>query len=174
MVSKAPTRSIMKGSSLPPTTELFTRYRATVFRRCCELLGQEDSAKDAVQEVFLRALTTRNDFRGECSPATWLYSIATRHCLQQLRNLRRRSGKLAWLATQASLEHSTNQAEQRLTLEHILQATDETTRQLAYCRFVDGMRLEEVADVAGLSSKTVAKKLAQFSATLRQSIESSE
>lgn len=46
-------------------------------RRFC---GDEASAEDLVQEVFLSALRSWDGFRGEAEEATWLYRIAARAC----------------------------------------------------------------------------------------------
>ena len=71
---------------LPSVEELFVRYGATVFRRCRQLLGNDAAAEDATQEVFIRVLDRIDSFRGEATPLTWIFGIATLHCLQQLRN----------------------------------------------------------------------------------------
>lgn len=57
-------------------------------------------AEDLVQETFLRAWKGWGRFRGESSPATWLYSIAARVCR---RFHRRRSGEPARMASLAEL-----------------------------------------------------------------------
>src|SRR4051812_19762065 len=66
--------------------ELFERYHGVVYRRCLALLRQPDDAAEAVQEVFERAVSGLGRFRLRAAPLTWLYAIATRHCLQLLRN----------------------------------------------------------------------------------------
>ncbi len=65
----------MSAEATSSVGELFARYGEVVFRRCVQLLGNEDKAMDAVQEVFLRAFRGHRRFRGECSPMTWLYRI---------------------------------------------------------------------------------------------------
>ena len=39
-------------------------------------LRQEEEAKDAMHEVFIKASQHLSEFRGEASPLTWLYRIA--------------------------------------------------------------------------------------------------
>jgi RNA polymerase sigma-70 factor (ECF subfamily) len=55
------------------------------------MLGSFDEAEDHVQEVFLRAWRSRERFRGQSSPRTWLYRLATNACLDTLRRDARRS-----------------------------------------------------------------------------------
>jgi RNA polymerase sigma-70 factor, ECF subfamily len=148
-------------------SELFEAYGAMVFRRCRRLLGNDDSAHDAVQEVFLRTLDTRAGFRGDSSALTWLYAIATTHCLQQLRNSQLRAQKLAALAAEGASASDSPRHDERLLWEAILAQLDPDVARIALFRHVDGLTLEQVAAMTGLSRKTVAKKLTQFAATAR-------
>ena len=69
---------------------LFRQHGADVFRRARYLLGNDEDAKEATQEVFLRVMRTTRAFAGESSVGTWLYRITTNHCLNTLRDKRRR------------------------------------------------------------------------------------
>lgn len=51
-------------------------------RRLC---GNETDAQDMMQEVFLQAARRWETFRGESSPATWVYTIAAHSCGQRKR-----------------------------------------------------------------------------------------
>ena len=90
---------------------------------------------------------------------TWLYRIATTYCLQQLRNQSLRQKKLKELSSRSGDNVSTPDLEGALTVEQILKEQDEMTRQIAYCRFVEGMTLKETAEVVGVSRKTVARRM---------------
>src|SRR5438094_9106087 len=65
---------------------LFEKYHGVVFRRCLALLRDDDEAAEATSEVFCAAVSGLGRFRLRSAPLTWLYAIATRHCLQRLRN----------------------------------------------------------------------------------------
>src|SRR3954467_15127237 len=51
-------------------------HQQRIFRFLLSSLREPDLAHTLTQETFLRAWTTRNAFRGECSIATWLTRIA--------------------------------------------------------------------------------------------------
>lgn len=132
-----------------------------VFRRCRRILGNEEDAKDAVQEVFLKVLGRRPQYRGTASPSTWLYGAATLHCLQKLRNRRRRDEKQDELAKSAlQLEPAPDY--DRLALRRLLDVESDELRLITYCRYVDEMSLEEIAEVVGRSRKTVSHRLQSF------------
>jgi RNA polymerase sigma-70 factor, ECF subfamily len=71
--------------------DLVRRYRRELHVYCYRMLGSFDEAEDHVQEVFLRAWRARDDFRGQSSPRTWLYRVATNACLDTLRRDARRA-----------------------------------------------------------------------------------
>ncbi len=65
-------------------------HRTALTGHCYRMLGSIVEAEDAVQEAFLKAWRSRDSFRGEASPRTWLYRIATNVCLDSLARSRRR------------------------------------------------------------------------------------
>jgi RNA polymerase sigma-70 factor (ECF subfamily) len=64
---------------------LLDEYRDKVFRLACSLLGDQASAEDATQEIFLKIWKALADFRGEASVSTWIYAIARNTCLTRRR-----------------------------------------------------------------------------------------
>lgn len=148
---------------------LFEDYGDVVYRRCAHLLRDDDLAMDAVQEVFVRAMAARNPFQGDSSPLTWLYRIATTYCLQQIRNRSRRRAKLELFSKSIPLQRSPD-LESAISLERILNEQDDAVRQMAFFRFIDGMTLEEVAEVTGFSRKTVSKRLNAFVAVAKEDL----
>ena len=153
---------------LPPVDELFSQYGAAVFRRCRQMLRNDALAEDAVQEVFVRVLQKRESFRGDASVFTWLYRVATTYCLQQLRNAKRRDAKLEGLAVEASV---TEAPVERLSVRRVLDETDEALQAILYMRFIDGMTLDEVAEVAQLTRKTVARHIELFNEKARTTLD---
>jgi RNA polymerase sigma-70 factor (ECF subfamily) len=68
--------------------ELVEAHQQRLLRLCERMLGDVEEARDAAQEVFLKAYRKAADFRPQGQVYTWLYRIATNHCLNQLRRRR--------------------------------------------------------------------------------------
>ena len=64
---------------------LLERYTLLLFGVCMKYLKDEEAAKDAVQQVFLKALTELEKYRVEYVKS-WLHTVARNHCLMQLRD----------------------------------------------------------------------------------------
>ncbi len=137
--------------------ELFERYHGVVYRRCRALLRDPEDAAEAVQDVFERAVSGLGRFRLRSSPLTWLYAIATRHCLQQLRNHSARALKDALLT--ADPDSVCPDLAARTDLERALAALEPTDQELVIYAFRDGMTQDEIAEVVRLSRKTVGRRL---------------
>jgi RNA polymerase sigma-70 factor, ECF subfamily len=67
---------------------LVERHQDRLVAVCRRLLGDPEAARDAAQEVFLKAFRKAGDFEPRAQVGTWLYRIAVNHCLNRLRRRR--------------------------------------------------------------------------------------
>src|SRR5947199_8018197 len=68
--------------------ELISTYRgfgAVVFRRCRQILGNEQDSRDASQEIFERCLRHCHELRPGPELLAWIYRVSTNLCLDRLR-----------------------------------------------------------------------------------------
>ncbi|MBI4816194.1 MAG: sigma-70 family RNA polymerase sigma factor [Deltaproteobacteria bacterium] len=151
-----------------PRTELEQAYRlhgGAVFARCRYLLRSEDAAKDATQEVFVRAVTHWDSFRGDASPSTWLLRIATNHCLHLLESQRagwrERFRRFSEHADEVKA-HDAAPSDTREDVRRVLSRFDAETQAIAIHYFVDEMTQAEIGALLGRSLPTVRKRLENF------------
>jgi RNA polymerase sigma-70 factor (ECF subfamily) len=64
---------------------LVQTHEERLLRLCERLLGDLEEARDAAQEVFLKAYRKAGEVRPQGQVYTWLYRIAVNHCLNKLR-----------------------------------------------------------------------------------------
>ena len=64
---------------------LLQRYTMLLLGVCMKYLKDEEEAKDAVQQIFLKALNELEKYPVEY-PKSWLYKIACNYCLMKLRD----------------------------------------------------------------------------------------
>jgi RNA polymerase sigma-70 factor, ECF subfamily len=67
---------------------LVAGHEERLLRLCERLLGDVEEARDAAQEVFLKAFRKAGSYRPRGRVYTWLYRIAVNHCLNLLRRRR--------------------------------------------------------------------------------------
>ena len=61
------------------------RYTMLLFGVCMKYLKNEEEAKDAVQQVFLKAINELQKYK-VAYIKSWLYMVAKNHCLMKLRD----------------------------------------------------------------------------------------
>ena len=64
---------------------LLQRYTLLLFGVCMKYLKNEEAAKDAVQQIFLKAITELQKYKVDYFKS-WLYMVAKNHCLMKLRD----------------------------------------------------------------------------------------
>ena len=145
------------------------RYGAMVLRRCRRLLGNDDEALDACQDVFVRLIEQRGRLTADY-PSSLLYRIATNVCLNRIRDRARRptSPDEELLASIASFESVDGGSHARLLLDWLFGRHPESTRMIAVLHYVDGLTYEAVARETHLSVSGVRKRLRKLRKTLME------
>jgi len=64
---------------------LVERHQERLFRLCHRMLGDAEEAREATQDVFLKAFRGAASYKPRGRVYTWLYRIAVNHCLNRLR-----------------------------------------------------------------------------------------
>lgn len=64
---------------------LLERYTLLLLGLCMKYLKNEEDARDAVQQIFLKVLTEVDKYRIDYFKS-WLYMVAKNHCLMRLRS----------------------------------------------------------------------------------------
>jgi len=146
----------------------YARYGPMVLRRCRRMLGNEQAACDAMQEVFVNLLTHRARLR-DAYPSALLYRMATNTCLNMIRNERRleRRDIRDVLLNLPFFESPDRAATAKLVFEYALNGQRETTRRIAVLYFVDGLTLKEIGAELKLSTTGVHKHLEKLRRRLR-------
>jgi RNA polymerase sigma-70 factor (ECF subfamily) len=146
---------------------LAERYGPMVLRRCRQLLRDEDEAMDASQDVFVRLIQHRDRLEARY-PSSLLYRIATNVCLNRIRDRGRHptSSDEALLVGIASAETAGADTEARLMLDRLFGRHPVSSRTIALLHYLDGLTLEQVAEVVGLSVSGVRKRLRGLRHTL--------
>jgi len=154
---------------------LYARYSPAIFRRARLLLGRDADAWDAVQEVFTRMVTDGDSFRGEARPMTWVYRITTNTCLNLLRSRKLREPRLTLVGQDGSADEDAlpeleatglSSVEARQLIDTWLRTLTERELEVASLLYLDGLTQQEVADVLGLSRKTILREVEALRAKL--------
>jgi RNA polymerase sigma-70 factor, ECF subfamily len=140
--------------------EFYTRYGPMVLRRCRYMLRNEESAFDAMQDVFVQLLK-KQELLNNKAPSSLLYTMATNVCLNRIRSVKSRPELYddSALLQIASMEDIEGKTITQNFMESIFKDEKVSTRTIAVLHYVDKLTLEETADFVGLSVSGIRKRL---------------
>lgn len=143
---------------------LFETHKDRVYSIAFHYSGNEATARDVTQQVFLKLFTTINQFREGSQFTTWLYRIVANACMDEHRK-RRRFVTLDSEIDIMDIKTRGSQVERiyrREIAESVRRAIGELTPKLRIpilLKYVEGMSYDEIADALGLSMGTVSSRL---------------
>lgn len=164
---------------------IMQRNNRRLFRIARSILRNDGEAEDVVQETYVRAFTHLDGFRGDSSFATWLTRIAMNEALGRVRRRHPqvelsdlKPGVLEAQIIQFPQSSNLNDPEKSMAqreIQHVVErAIDnlpEAFRTVFVARVVEGMNLEETAELLGLKPETVKTRLHRARALLRGNVE---
>jgi RNA polymerase sigma-70 factor (ECF subfamily) len=164
---------------------LTLRYNRRLFRVARSILRNDSEAEDVVQETYVRAFTALDLFRGEAGFGTWLTRIAMNEALGRLRRRRptvdwdthgddRLQAEIIQFPGSAAAndpERTMARSEIRDVLEQSIDDLPDPFRLVFVARIVEGMNVEETAELLGLRPETVKTRLHRARSLLRTTLE---
>lgn len=162
-----------------------TRRMHAVARR---MLGSDDDARDVVQEAFLRAFQSLEQFRGSSRLSTWLHRIVVNEALMRLRALKAKmpaesldhllpryyedGHRIAPLpAWSAPADVLLQRNEVRELVQRSIERLPETLRVVLVLRDIEGIDVKETAALLEVSEGAVKTRLHRARQTLRAFLE---
>jgi RNA polymerase sigma-70 factor (ECF subfamily) len=82
--------SLVEEDDLGTFEELLTRYEKSLFHYIVRYTGDFHTAEDLFQETFYRIFKHRKSFNPDLRFSTWVYSIATNLCIDELKKKARK------------------------------------------------------------------------------------
>lgn len=153
--------------------DCYARYGSTVLRRARALMGNPAEASEVLQDVFLMLHEKPEQYRGQSSMLTYLYSVTTHCCLTRLRNEANRRRLRAEHVPDP--EHNTDvpnvSPETAVLARRLLAQLPDNLAQVAIYLAVDGMTQDEIAAAMGCSRRRVRELIDQL--TDHEPVESS-
>ncbi|HEY3786100.1 MAG TPA: RNA polymerase sigma factor [Steroidobacteraceae bacterium] len=162
---------------------LMRRYNRRLYRLARATLHNQAEAQDALQEAYLRAYRSIEQFRGEAALSTWLTRLVLNECLGRLRRDARRHNvvpivrsntEIAMAATPApeceEPERSVGVAQMRALLERKLDELPEHFRTVFVLRSVEELSVEETAQCLEIPPETVRTRHFRAKSLLRESL----
>ncbi|MEI9405525.1 RNA polymerase sigma factor [Mesorhizobium argentiipisi] len=160
-------------------------HNQRLYRIARGVVRNDAEAEDIVQEAYMRAFASLSSFRGEASLSTWLSRIVINEALGRLRK-RRRTVAMPGNPEAQIIRFPLNQNDlnpgddpertmaQRQILGLVERATDslpDDYRTVFVARVIEGLSIEETADLLGVKPETVKTRLHRARALVRKALD---
>lgn len=147
--------------------QAYHRYGPALRRKCERMLGNREDAEDVVQTLFIDLLRKgRTDV-----DLGYLYRAATTRSLNVIRDGKRRRELLRRNLDRGVVDPG---HEGRVlsvdALARLVGELDEQGAELLVYRYCDDMTQEEIAELTGVSRKTVGKRLKRLQARVEATV----
>ena len=151
-------RNVLEGNR-ESFKEIIKNYEGKVLRLCASMVGGSKS-EDAAQEIFLKIYQSLSQFKGESRFSTWVYRIATNHCL----NLIKKSKQERFLSIDVSrLEEKAPNPfdilEKKQIVTALLQKMAPQDRAILMLRELEGLSYKEISESLRISLDLVKVRL---------------
>jgi RNA polymerase sigma-70 factor, ECF subfamily len=155
------------------TEELLARHERQIYRFGLRMCGDEDTAREVLQETLLAAFRHLPSFRGDASLSTWLYQIARSFCLKERRRERpgdplEAAGDVA--GGQPGPDAQAHAREIGAALGAAIRGLSPEQREVVILRDVEGLSAEEAAQVVGIEVGALKSRLHRARLELRANL----
>lgn len=164
---------------------IMTTHNQRLYRLARGVVRNNSEAEDIVQESYVSAFAHLASFRGDSSLSTWLSRIVLNEALGRLRKKRRApdlapSGDFNAEAQiiQFPRNTATSDPERTMAQRQILQLVEQATdnlpgvyRTVFVARVIEGLSIDETAQLLGIRPETVKTRLHRARALLRKQLD---
>jgi RNA polymerase sigma-70 factor (ECF subfamily) len=144
---------------------LFENYKDKVFSVALYFFGgDEATAGDITQQVFLKLFSSIGQFQGDAEFTTWLYRLTTNACVDEARKRRRWLPFGDWTEMKEPQVKRTQEQEQASrevadSVKRAVATLRPKLRVVLLLKYFEELSYEEIAAVVGCSKGTVASRL---------------
>jgi RNA polymerase sigma-70 factor, ECF subfamily len=163
---------------------IMKRHNRRLYRIARGIVRDDSEAEDIVQESYVNAFVHLDTFRGDSTLATWLSRIVMNEALGRLRKNRNASfAAAAGISSKAEvipfpLSSCSDDPERNMAQRQVVQlverATDnlpDTYRTVFVARVIEGLSIEETAELLSVRPQTVKTRLHRARQLIRKELD---
>lgn len=151
-------------------------YRAQ-FYIAFDYINNETLAQEAVQNMYIAFYKHLKDIKNDVSIVKWMNVATINECKHLIRKEKLNSKvnldnyKEVFVDTTSNPENLYKQKDEKDTLTKALDKLDPELKELVVYRFVDNLKIKEIAEITKLSTATVNRYIAKATSSLKKHIE---
>jgi len=136
--------------------KLVSEYSEQLYWQIRKMVLSHDDANDILQEVFIKAWSSIDNFRGEAKLSTWLYRIAINESITFINKMRAQNNISideddSFLINQLEGDEYFDGDETQKLLQKAVLTLPEKQRLVFQMKYFDEMKYEEMSEILGTS-----------------------
>ncbi|MGC3977870.1 MAG: RNA polymerase sigma factor [Paludibacteraceae bacterium] len=140
-------------------------YQSKVFGLAFRMLCNEEDAKDAMQDTFIKAWMQIKTYQSDYQFSTWIYKIASNICIDKLKSShKKRSVRLTDInnyetSNEIGVEDKLINKELATRIKVITNTLSPKQKMLFTLRYLEGLEMDEITQITGLSTIKIKNNL---------------
>ncbi|MCG8484017.1 MAG: RNA polymerase sigma factor [Clostridia bacterium] len=163
---------------------LIEKYQVKAYNIALRMMGNEEDAKDTLQDAWIKIYKSLKKFRQDSSFYTWIYRIVTNTCHDALKKRNRINQVTSLTDYSNSFEGEINDIKDEVHIPErifenkeytqlLLESLDKLStdhKQIIILRDVQGFSYEEISQIMACSEGTVKSRLSRARIKLKEII----
>ena len=176
----------LQAGDMAEFARLVDAYSTQIYRLALKMLGNEQDAEDVLQNTFMKALQSIENFEGRSSVSTWLYRIAVNEALMLVRRQKPTIPvAMEYEDDEDELQYPTQftdwcclperdllSDEARKHLDQAIRNLPEKLQVVFLLRDIEGLSIRETSEALDLTETAVKTRLLRARLNLREQLSS--
>lgn len=155
----------IRASDVGAFQALYYRYYEPLYQFLWHKTRSTEQVKDYIQELFTRVWIKRSRLNPDFSIRAYLYRIASNMVIDQIR--KNASERTYRLHVHRNTARDTDSLDERITIQQAVEDLPEKLRLVFILSRYQGLKYTEIAEVCGISIKTVESRMSHALRRLR-------
>lgn len=152
------------GAEKPNIEAVYHKYADMLYRVALSELQSDMDAQDAVQDVFIKYMSANPEFKDTEHERAWFLRVTVNRCRDMLRS---RKVRLKF-HSDSEIEPESHAPKARQELFEVLQSIPEKYKPTVILHCLEGLSLQETADILGISLSAAKMRLKRARDILRE------
>lgn len=148
-------------------TNIVRKHKSTIYTVCYMFSQDNDEVEDLFQETLINLWKGFAQFRGDSSPATWIWKVSLNTCISFDRKKRRRGESVPLSMSINLFEDDDNDSRQIEMLRKRINQLGPFDRAIVLL-WLENLSYEEIGEIVGITAKNVSVRLVRIREQLKK------
>jgi len=152
-------------------------YQYMIYSLAFRMLGNEEDAKDTVQETFIRVWINLKAYHPDKKFSTWMYAIATNLCLDKLKSSKYKfkdysiDVSILNVISSENVEQTVINSELGIIIRKLTSELTPKQKIVFTLRYLEEIEIDEIVQITGMTPDKIKSNLFLARQTIRRKLE---